>query len=164
LLGRELFAMVAAVAARRLPVIQTPAGEDADAAERPAWRWLIWGVVLTIVLFLPVSMLAVALGQRLARVTNGPAGASALIAGLPVLAAFAFAAWGAGAVVGRFGIRTTKRTAPAAGAIAALALVVFGAAGWGAPLVVALLLAVLLVLVGALLAWFGARFGRRRRR
>lgn len=156
--------MFAAVAARRLPVIQTPVGEDADAAERPAWRWLVWGVVLTIVLFLPASMLAVALGQKLARLAGGSAAASALVAGLPVLGAFAFAAWGAGAISGRFGLRTKKRTAPAAGALAALALVAFGAAGWGAPLAVTLVLAVVLVLIGGLLAGLGAGFGRRQRK
>ena len=67
----RVFAMVPYVATRRLPVIQTPSGEDADAGERPAWRWLIWGVILTIAVFLPVSMLAVALGQKLARTLAG---------------------------------------------------------------------------------------------
>lgn len=157
--------MFAAVAARRLPVIQTPAGEDADAAERPAWRWLVWGVILTIVLFLPGSMLGVEFGLQLARLARGAPALGRFLAVLPVLAAFAFAAWGAGAVIGRFGLRTTKRTAPAAGAIAGLALEAFAEASWGGSLdVVAIVLSLLLLLVGALFAALGARFGRRRRK
>ena len=81
-----------------------------------------------------------------------------------VLLAYAVAAGGAGAVVGRFGQRARSSTAPAGGALAGALLVLLaswkGAPGW--PLLVAA--ATVFVGGGALFAALGARLGRKRRR
>lgn len=150
--------------ARRLPVIQSQGGEDAEAAERPAWHWLLLGALFVLVVFLPTSMVGLWFGATLARGAAGSAGLGAFLAGAPVLLAFAFAAWAAGAVIGRFALRATPRTAPAAASLASVALLALfvardSAFGW--PLLTAM--ASLLVLAGASLAWAGARFGRRLR-
>lgn len=150
--------------ARRLPVIQTPEGEDAEAAERPGWHWLLVGAAFAQAIFLPLSLLSLPLGVRLARRVEGSPGLAALLTGLPVFAAFALAAWAAGAVVGRFGLRAKPHTAPSAGALAALVLVllVLTRGGAGSLPLLAALSAVMLG-AGAGFAQLGARFGVRRR-
>jgi tRNA-(ms[2]io[6]A)-hydroxylase len=159
--------------ARRLPVIQTPAGEDAEAAERPGWQWLLIGAAFELAIFLPLSLLSLPFGVWLARRSGAPEDGrvgehspelAALLTGLPVLVAFALAAWAAGAVVGRFGLRAGPRTAPLAGALGALLLLLLalGRGGLGSFALLAALTAVLLA-AGAGCAWLGARFGQRRR-
>jgi hypothetical protein len=147
-----------------LPVIQTPAGEDAEAAQRPAWQWLLIGAGFVLAVFVPLALLAAPLGVALARrIVAGPA-LSAVLAGAPVLAAFLLAAWAAGAVVGRFGLRAKRPTAALSGALGGSVLLglVLLRGGFGG---LAALISVSLVLLGsgAGLAWLGAGFGLRRR-
>jgi hypothetical protein len=147
-----------------LPVIQTPAGEDAEAAERPAWQWLLIGAGFVLAVFVPLALLAAPLGVALSRrVSAGPA-LSAALAGAPVLGAFLLAAFAAGAVVGRFGLRAKRHIAALSGALGAsvllgLVLLRGGFGGVGALLLVSFVL----LGSGAALAWLGARFGVRRR-
>lgn len=145
-------------------MIQTPAGEDAEAAERPAWHWVLLGAAFVMAVFFPLSMLAVPLGAGLSRHAGGAFAVRAALTALPVFAAFALAAWAAGAVVGRFALRATRHTAPLAGALGAAALLglVLARGGFGGTAVLAAVSA-LLVGGGASLAWLGARFGKRRR-
>ena len=70
---------------RHLPVIQTPSGEDAEAAERPAWQWLLIGAAFVLAVFVPLSLLAAPLGVMLARRVSQAPLASAAISGAPVL-------------------------------------------------------------------------------
>jgi hypothetical protein len=147
-----------------LPVIQTPAGEDAEAAQRPAWQWLLIGAGFVLAVFVPLALLAAPLGVALARrIVAGPP-LSAVLAGAPVLAAFLLAAWAAGAVVGRFGLRAKRPTAALSGALGGSVLLglVLLRGGFGG---LAALISVSLVLLGsgAGLAWLGAGFGLRRR-
>jgi hypothetical protein len=150
---------------RKLPVIQTPSGEDAEAAERPAWHWLLLGALCTIVLFLPLATLSGAAALPLARaLAQGPHDGLTLFvvgAGLP-LAAFALASFASGAVLGRFGLRTTKWTAPLAAALAALVESLLTALS-GRAFGIALAALLGLATVGPLAAWFGARYGRKKR-
>lgn len=132
---------------RRLPVLQTPEGPDAEAEARPAWQWLLIAALWLVVMFLPLSILALWLSHALPL----------------VLVAFAISAWTAGAVVGRFGARAKRSTASLGGALGAVILVVITALGRVGPLVALLGAAVLMSALGALCAEFGARFGRRRR-
>ena len=149
---------------RHLPVIQTPSGEDAEAAERPAWQWLLIGAAFVLAVFVPLSLLAAPLGVMLARRVSQAPLASAAISGAPVLGAFLLSAWAAGAVVGRFGLRAKRHTAPLSGALGGAALLglvlLRGGFGGLAPL---LSVSFVLLGLGAGLAWLGARFGVRRR-
>jgi hypothetical protein len=150
--------------ARRLPVIQTPSGEDAEAAERPAWHWVLVGAGFVLAVFFPLSVLAVPLGVALSRHVEGAFALQAALTAVPVLAAFAFSAWVAGAVVGRFGLRAKGHTAPLAGAVgAAVILVLVSSRGGLGGLAVLGLVSALLLSTGVWFARLGARFGRRRR-
>ncbi len=100
------------MATRRLPVIQEPTGEDAEAAARPAWHWVIIGSGLLVTMFLPLGLAALALGRTGFAVRwLGPVAA----AGLAVGAAFALAAGIAGHLIARFGPRSKPRHAAFAG-------------------------------------------------
>lgn len=150
--------------ARRLPVIQTPAGEDAEAAERPAWQWVLLGAAFLLAVFFPLALLAVPLGVTLAGRVEGAFAARAALTALPVLFAFSLAAGSAGAVIGRFGLRARHSTAPSAGALgAAVILLLTLARGGLGGIAVLVALSLLLLGAGAACAWFGARFGERRR-
>jgi hypothetical protein len=149
---------------RRLPVIQTSVGEDAEAAERPGWQWVLIGGAFVWAVFFPLSMLAVPLGVRLVRPEAQSFAVNALLAALPVLAVFALSAWAAGAVVGRFGLRAKRWAAPSAGALGAAAILALALLRGGLGGSVALIaMSVLLIGTGALFARLGARFGERRR-
>jgi hypothetical protein len=74
--------------ARRLPVIQTPPSEDAEAHARPPWQWVMIGAGFTITLWLPLATLAAWLES------------SVLVA-----LSFIIAATLAGVLVGKFGLR-----------------------------------------------------------
>jgi hypothetical protein len=99
------------MATRRLPVIQEPTGEDAEAAARPAWQWVLIGSGLLVTIWTPMVIVALAISRRLA----GPASAPPLVA-----ATFALASLAAGYLVARFGLRTRPRHAVFAGLLAAL--------------------------------------------
>lgn len=97
------------MATRRLPVIQEPTGEDAEAAARPGWQWSLIGSGLLVTIWTPVVGLVLTLARP------GPGGA----AGLAALT-FSLAALAAGYLVGRFGVRARPRHAIFAGLLAAL--------------------------------------------
>lgn len=150
--------------ARRLPVIQSPSGEDAQAAERPAWQWLLIGAGFVLSVFAPIALIAAPLGVVLARRASQSAGIAAALAGFPVLGAFLLAAWVAGAVVGRFGLRARRHTAALAGALGAAVLIGLVLLRGGFERVEVLLASSFVLLgAGATFAEAGARFGVRRR-
>jgi len=107
------------MATRRLTVIQEPTGEDAVAASRPSWHWVVIGSGMLVSMFLPLALGALALG-RIGFVVRalGPVRAAGLAAGL----AFALAAARAGYLLARFGPRTQRRHAAYAGLLGAAEL------------------------------------------
>jgi hypothetical protein len=145
---------------RRLTVLQNQDTDDAAAARRPRWQWVLIGAGFVITLFLPLSLLGVWLGAVLSRaVRPDERGATRIVLGtLPVALSFLIACTGAGAMVGRFGGRAKAREAALSGALGALA-------GWGlaalggslSPWIVALSSLIVLVALGAGAAFLGAR-------
>ena len=145
---------------RRLPVLQSQDSDDAAAARRPRWQWVLIGAGLVITLFLPLSGLGVWLGGWLSRAASPSAsGATPIVLGvLPVASSFLISCAGAGALVGRFGGKAKAREAALAGSLGALI-------GWGmaalggalSPWLVALVSLVVLVSCGAAAAFVGAR-------
>lgn len=107
------------MATRRLPVIQEPTGEDAEAAARPAWHWVLIGAGMLVSMFMPLALAALALG-RTGVVVHwlGPVMAAGVAAGI----ALALAAALAGYLMARFGPRTQRRHAAFAGLAGAAAL------------------------------------------
>src|SRR6478735_12640142 len=123
--GATIRAMLGKVMVRRLPVLQNQDTDDAAAARRPRWQWVLIGAGLVITLFLPLSWLGVWLGAWLSRVARGAGGATPIVLGvLPVALSFLIACGGAGALVGRFGGRAKGREAALSGSLGALI-------GWG---------------------------------
>lgn len=149
---------------RKLPVLQTPAGEDAEAEARPAWQWILIGVTLTLLIFFPTSMIATWLGARLSQSFETRPGLAALVYAGPVLASFVLAAGASGAFVGRFGRRAGLRSVALLGALSGGALILLaGLAGALSPISVALGAGFVLVVAGVVSAYLGSEFGRRRR-
>jgi hypothetical protein len=149
---------------RRLTVLQNQDTDDAAAARRPRWHWVLIGAGFVITLFLPLSMLGVWLGAVLSRAVPS-VGATQIVLGVaPVALSFLVACGAAGALVGRFGGKAKTREAALSGSLGALA-------GWGlaalggslTPWLVALASLVVLVVFGAGAAFLGARvtLGRR---
>ncbi|HET9954768.1 MAG TPA: hypothetical protein VFQ61_09690, partial [Polyangiaceae bacterium] len=138
---------------RRLPVVQTAASEDAEAMARPAAHWVAIGVALMVALFLPLSMLGVAVAQ---------AGFKAPAAG--ALFALSASSVGSGAVLGRFGLKLKAPGAALAGALGGAALLLLSRLG-GNRVSGGLFLfeAGLLIGLGALFCFAGFRLGHRRR-
>ncbi|RYZ08167.1 MAG: hypothetical protein EOO73_08885 [Myxococcales bacterium] len=103
------------MATRRLPVIQEPAGEDAEAAARPPWQWVLVGSGLLVTIWTPSVALCLAVARKIsASAAVGPAVAASLVA-----ASFALSSVAAGYLVARFGPRTRRRHALFAGLVAA---------------------------------------------
>jgi hypothetical protein len=159
--AQESLAMV-----RRLTVLQDQDTDDAAAARRPRWHWVLIGAGFVITLFLPLSSLGVWLGHRLSAAAS-PSENGALRIGLgalPVALSFLLACGAAGALVGRFGGRAKAREAALSGALGAFS-------GWGlaalggalSPWVVAVTSFFVLVIFGAGAAFVGARLGLARR-
>lgn len=147
------------MATRRLPVIQEPTGEDAEAAARPAWHWVLIGSGMLVTLFLPLALAALALA-RAGPIDRwlGPIAA----AGTAAAAAFALAAVLAGYLMARFGPRTQRRHAAfagLAGAVGLWALVLLSGGFQGAFLGISTLF--MLSLVGAAFCTLGAWLRRR---
>jgi len=151
---------------RRLPVLQNQDSDDAAAARRPRWQWVLIGAGFVITLFLPLSWLGVWTGAWLSRVAarNGGGAPSIVLGVLPVALSFLIACGGAGALVGRFGGRAKAREAALAGSLGALI-------GWGlaalggslSPWLVALVSLAVLVSSGAAAAFLGATLTLSRR-
>ena len=100
------------MATRRLPVIQEPTGEDAEAALRPAWHWVLIGSGLLVTIWTPFVLVALAVARKIS--AAGAGAAASLAAGTLALSAFT-----AGHLVARFGPRTRLRHAVFAGLAAA---------------------------------------------
>ena len=107
------------MATRRLPVIQEPTGEDAEAAARPAWHWVLIGAGMLVSMFMPLALAALAVGRTAVAVRwLGVVMAAGVAAGV----ALALAAGLAGYLMARFGPRTRRRHAAFAGVAGAAAL------------------------------------------
>jgi hypothetical protein len=151
---------------RRLTVLQNQDTDDAAAARRPRWQWVLIGAGLVITLFLPLSWLGVWLGSWLSRAAAGSANrATPIVLGvLPVALSFLIACAGAGALVGRFGGKAKAPEAALSGSLGALI-------GWGlaalggslSPWLVAVVSLAVLVILGASAAFVGARLTLSRR-
>lgn len=145
---------------RRLTVLQNQDTDDAAAARRPRWQWVLIGAGFVVTLFLPLSVLGVWLGSALSRALPRDASAALRIGlgALPVAVSFLIACGGAGAAVGRFGGRAKTREAALSGALGAFV-------GWGlaalggslTPFIVAVTSLLVLVSLGAAAAFVGAR-------
>lgn len=143
------------MAVRRLPVVQEPTGEDAEAAARPGWQWVLVGSGLLVTIWAPLAAVVGSLGRAF---PNWGAGVLTVL----VSASLATAALAAGYLVARFGRRSSLRHAVGAGLLAAGELWLIGLLGkaFGAvPLAVAALLS--LSLVSAAFCALGARLARR---
>jgi hypothetical protein len=143
---------------RRLTVLQNQDTDDAAAARRPRWHWVLIGAGFVITLFLPLSMLGVWLGALLSRAVPGGGATQIVLGAAPVALSFLIACGAAGALVGRFGGKAKAREAALSGSLGALA-------GWGlaalggslTPWLVALVSLVVLLVFGAGAAFLGAR-------
>jgi hypothetical protein len=152
--------MLASDMVRRLTVLQNQDTDDAAAARRPRWQWVLIGAGFVITLFLPLSLVGLWLGSLLSHaIRSDESGATRIVLGtLPVASSFLIACAGAGAMVGRFGGRAKAREAALSGALGAFA-------GWGlaalggslSPWIVALSSLLVLVTLGAFAAFAGAR-------
>ena len=149
---------------RRLTVLQNQDTDDAAAARRPRWHWVLIGAGFVITLFLPLSMLGVWLGAVLSRALPRGGPTQVVLGAAPVALSFLAACTAAGALVGRFGGKAKAREAALSGSLGALA-------GWGlaalggalTPWFVALASLVVLVALGAAAAFVGARVALARR-
>lgn len=151
------------MATRRLPVIQEPAGEDAEAAARPPWQWVLIGSGLLVTIWTPSVAVSLAIARKISELRGNAALGPSVAAGLVALS-FALAALAAGYLVARFGPRTLLRHATFAGLAAAAeiwVLALMGGAFNGAVVAISALLS-LSVLAGAFCV-LGAWLRRRRK-
>ena len=151
---------------RRLPVLQNQDTDDAAAARRPRWQWVLIGAGFVVTLFLPLSWIGVRVSVWL---TLGPlrgaSGTAPIVFGVaPVALSFLIACGGAGALVGRFGGKAKASEAALSGSLGALL-------GWGlaalggalSPWLVAVVSLAVLLTLGAGAAFVGARLTLARR-
>jgi len=151
---------------RRLPVLQNQDTDDAAAARRPRWHWVLIGAGFVITLFLPFSMLGVWLGALLSHaVPHSASGATQVVLGAaPVALSFLLACGAAGALVGRFGGKAKAREAALSGSLGALFGWGLAAAGGSLrPWIVAAASLAVLVIFGAGAAFLGAKLTLARR-
>jgi hypothetical protein len=132
---------------RRLPVVQTPSSEDAEAHARSPLQWVVIGAGFTITLWLPLATLAAWLESR------------AL-----VMLSFIIAATLAGVLLGKFGLRARLGHVALAGLLGGtlgflLAALGGGLSGWVPAVATWLILAG----TGAAFAAGGGLLGRRLR-
>lgn len=146
--------------------MQNDETDDALAARRPRWHWVLIGAGFVITLFLPLSQLGVLMARLLAS-TVRPSGSAALRVGLgvaPVALSFLIACGAAGGLVGRFGGRAKAREAALAGALGAFAAWGLAAlSGALSPWLIAVTTFFVFVSFGAGAAFVGARLGLARR-
>lgn len=116
------------MATRRLPVIQEPTGEDAEAAARPPWQWVLIGSGLLVTIWTPLVMLVLAVARW---ATGSGAATGPGVAALLAAVTFGLASLAAGYLVARFGPRTRPRHAVYAGLLAALEIWVLALMGGG---------------------------------
>jgi tRNA-(ms[2]io[6]A)-hydroxylase len=155
-------------AKRKLPLLpKVEVAEESD-EERPPWHWSAIGAVAIFVLWLPLTFLTAALGKHLLAGATDPGeahpSAHLAIAGLNLLA-FALAALGGGALVGRFGATAGLKEATVAGfATGSIAWATIAFQGAWLPLWTAGALLVLLAVTGAGASRAGGWLGLRGRR
>jgi hypothetical protein len=166
---------------RRLPVVQNEPSEDAEAAARPRFHWVLIAAGLTVTLWAPLVVVAMPLGARLAAlavgvsadsIAGGAPGVSprrhtafALIAAAPAMLSFLAAAAMSGALVGRFGGRAGRREASLGAIFAALMVSILSLrSGLGFPVAGIVAGFAMLSALGALGAALGATWGRGIRR
>jgi len=106
------------MATRRLPVIQEPTGEDAEAAARPAWQWVLIGSGLLVTIWTPSVAVSLAVARKVSAAQAGAAVGPGVAACLVALS-FSLSSLAAGYLVARFGQRTALRHALGAGLAAA---------------------------------------------
>lgn len=152
------------MATRRLPVIQEPTGEDAEAAARPAWQWVLIGSGLLVTIWTPSVALVLAIARKIAAsAANGAAPGPGLAAVL-VGVTFGLASLAAGYLVARFGVRTKPRHAVFSGLLAAAEIWLLALLGGAFPS--ALIAVSALLSLSALSASFcalGPRLARRKK-
>lgn len=151
---------------RRLPVLQNQDTDDAAAARRPRWHWVLIGAGFVITLFLPLSLLGVWLGGWLSRAWALPhdTGFQIVLGAGPVALSFFAACVAAGALVGRFGGKAKAREAALSGSFGALSCWTLAALGGSLrPWLVAVVSLAVLLLVGASAAFVGAKLSLARR-
>lgn len=144
---------------RRLPVLQNQDTDDAAAARRPRWQWVLIGAGFVVTLFLPLSWIGVRVSIWLSLgPLRGASGTAPIVLGVaPVALSFLIACGGAGALVGRFGGKAKAREAALSGSLGALL-------GWGlaalggalSPWLVAVVSLAVLLTLGAGAAFVGA--------
>ena len=151
------------MATRRLPVIQEPTGEDAEAAARPAWHWVLIGSGLLVTIWAPSAVVALAIARKIAAGRPDAAAAGAGVATALVALTFALASMVAGYLVARFGVRTARRHASFAGLLAVVEIWILALLGRAFPSG-SVALSALLVLSGlaAVFCTLGAWLRRRK--
>lgn len=152
------------MATRRLPVLQEPSGEDAEAALRPAWHWVLIGSGLLVTIWTPTVGVVITVARKLAAAQSGGAPLGPGVAAGLVATTFALASVAAGYLVARFGRRTQLRHALLAGLSAALEIWVLAWMGgaFDSVLVAGTALLSLSALGGGFCA-LGGRLGRRKK-
>ncbi|HYQ15014.1 MAG TPA: hypothetical protein VEQ58_04640 [Polyangiaceae bacterium] len=106
------------MATRRLPVIQEPTGDDAVAASRPSWQWVLIGSGLLVTIWTPSVGVTLAVARKIAASRAGGPPLGPGIAAALVALTFALSAVASGYLVARFGQRTAIRHAVFAGLVA----------------------------------------------
>src|SRR5687767_13129566 len=107
------------MATRRLPVIQEPTGEDAEAAARPPWQWVLIGSGLLVTMWTPTVAVTLAVARKIAASVGSGAAPGPGLSAVLVGSTFGLAAVAASYLVARFGVRTQPRHAVFAGLVAA---------------------------------------------
>ena len=151
-----------------------------DTPKRPAWQFVLIGAGFTVTLWLPLAMLATALGAALAwRVLGAGAEQSleaalasasaaqkawaALAQALPLALSFFLSCLMAAALVGRFGENTTRRHAVYGNLLGSAVVLVLGGMAGELSLAIALGAGVVLALSSVGGGWLGVRWGKSRR-
>ncbi len=166
---------------RRLPVVQPLDEAEEEAYERPAWHWVVIGAVGAFLFFLLGLQVAQWFAQReiMRLVGEGDAAVvrralltggqevylNLVVYGLPLLCLLV-STWFGGLLVGRFGGRAQLREATLSGtATGALTAAIAATSMWSrGELRAWLAAAIILLAVGTLGAWRGAKRGLKRRK
>jgi hypothetical protein len=162
-------------------VIKDGGSADDAPEDRPRSHWVAITAAFTLVIWVPLSVVALGLGRRLAAMAAGARDVASLGESLahasrgvallavvalvaPVVIAFVTACFFAAAVTGRYGGRAKIRDAAIGTTLAAFAAFLLALAGGSLrPWPVALATLILLGFVALLFGALGGRFGFRRR-
>jgi hypothetical protein len=140
-----------------------PSSEDDGDPERSSWQWVAFGTLAIFVLWLPVSALALSIAMRFAG-EGRPGGVPPLSGSTALLGAsslgLAFAAFGGGFAIGRWGARGVGvREAVLAGLVAAVVAIAGSWLSYGIALG-----AIFIVVIAVPFAGLGGKLGISRRR